>query len=900
LFGLVDCPDAEALAQLAAAGGDPAWRGAIADHASSCESCHAALVAVLGSGLEATLAEDEIGAPAQPQAQIIDRYVVRRRLGAGGMGVVFEAHDPELDRDVAIKMLRGGASAERLRREAQALARLSHPNVVAVHDVGEHQGQVFVAMALVAGDNLRQWLATPRSGAEIVRVLCSAGRGIVAAHDANLIHRDLKPDNIFVARTGEVLVGDFGLARDRSDADDDAGADTASGDLTLTGSVLGTPAYMAPEQAAGAATTSSDQFSFCVTAYEALYGTRPFGGTSLGELVASIERGELAPPLRDPDVPPRVLRALRRGLAAEPAARFPRLADLLAAIAPRARRWPWVAAASTALVATVATTWVVTREPEAPDPAVTCAPWKTPPAQKATTELAARLVARTSEWTAVRHETCLAGATRRLTPEQLSARVACLDAHKASLDAAIASSDPDMIWKRVAALPDATACRDDKTARLWSGDAAHLMRMQALARARDAVELAALERAAISAGDLPAQLAIALAVAATALDENRQDMATASLRRAVRLAEQLDVPSARVRALALSGRALCIQGRDDESEQLLEMAEAGARGLTANHAGELDETLDARAECLYRRSSLAEAQPLLAELLSRALRRHGPDSPEVFALRGRLGIVYRELGRRDDAARELAEWHRVGAKYFTPREAAAQAEEMAAVKALEGNDIHVAVEHQRRAAATWAALRSPLQAISLVDLAMMYDALGAWRSAVETYAEALRLMPANPDEEGWKIRTEAHVARGETLMRLGQADAAVPDFERAVAEGTRLRRADLVLRARLGLGTIAVAQREYARAIRILNEAIPLLAKSIKPSPYALGEAQFALAQATWETADQGHARELGREAEANLSRSIAEMRAHPLGKPHVAFREARLQIVARWRDTHR
>ena len=224
----MDCPDADTLGSLAAGGLSPAERAAVANHAAGCTSCHAVLgellAAVEETATAATMSPDGHIRPSPPSSTLIagsriDRYVIENRIGAGGMGVVYAARDPELGRRVAVKILRAGAQGERLRREAQSLARLSHPNVVAVHDVGEHDGQTFVAMALVDGVNLRHWLVPPRTVAEVLRHLVAAGRGVAAAHAAGLIHRDLKPDNVFISDAGEALVGDFGLAReaDRSD-----------------------------------------------------------------------------------------------------------------------------------------------------------------------------------------------------------------------------------------------------------------------------------------------------------------------------------------------------------------------------------------------------------------------------------------------------------------------------------------------------------------------------------------------------------------------------------------------------------------------------------------------------------------------------------------------------------
>ncbi len=330
------CPDADTLAALGAL--PDAERFRIVDHAASCEACRAALA------LEETAAESGSLAIASEPA-MIGRYRIEHRLGAGAMGVVYAAYDPELDRRIAVKLVKPRASPDRLRREAQTLAKLSHANIVAVHDVGMHEGMAFVAMALVDGENLRVWLRRSRSPAEILAKLVQAARGIIAAHAEGVIHRDLKPDNIFISARGEVLVGDFGLARASGPP---SGA--AIGELTQSGAVMGTPVYMPPESFTGESTAASDQFALCVTMWEALYGARPFHGTTVDELVRAISAGPPSPP-RGRDVPARVHAVLVRGLAAEPGDRFPSVAALVEALTHRRRRWPYFIAALVAVAA---------------------------------------------------------------------------------------------------------------------------------------------------------------------------------------------------------------------------------------------------------------------------------------------------------------------------------------------------------------------------------------------------------------------------------------------------------------------------------------------------------------------------------------------------------------------
>ena len=302
--------------------------------------------------------------PGGPRAKLPDalargatvgRYVVLDKLGEGGMGVVYAAFDPELDRKIAIKVLQVGSVGDPawLLREAQALARLAHPNVVSVHDVGTLPGnQLFVALELVEGVTLREWLeAEPRSWRAIVAMLRAAGEGLAAAHHAGLVHRDFKPENVIVGKDGRARVMDFGLARIQSDQDDlrlPASPDPASIDytpnpvatseFTFTGHLAGTPSYMAPELYAGKpADARTDQFAFGVALYEALYGKRPFGKRDLA-------RAATTPPVvRAADtskVPSRFHRVAMRALAVDPAERYPSMDELLVELAvdPLARR----------------------------------------------------------------------------------------------------------------------------------------------------------------------------------------------------------------------------------------------------------------------------------------------------------------------------------------------------------------------------------------------------------------------------------------------------------------------------------------------------------------------------------------------------------------------------------
>jgi tetratricopeptide (TPR) repeat protein len=275
----------------------------------------------------------------------IGRYIVLDRLGAGGMGVVYAARDPELDRKVALKLLHQGgwtedtAGRNRLRREAKAMARLNHPNVATVHEVGEHEEMAYVAMEFVEGVTLRAWQAEPRSWREILDVYLQAARGLAAAHAVGLVHGDFKPDNAMLGTDDRVRVMDFGLARGPDAAQDSAPTLADDQPITRSSSVGGTPAYMAPEQFAGARGDAKvDQFAFCVALWEALTGLRPFHATSLAALIESVTAGRL--PTAWPRHLPSWLRpVLARGLSPAPGARWPDMHALIAALAKdRTRR----------------------------------------------------------------------------------------------------------------------------------------------------------------------------------------------------------------------------------------------------------------------------------------------------------------------------------------------------------------------------------------------------------------------------------------------------------------------------------------------------------------------------------------------------------------------------------
>ena len=294
------------------------------------------------------------------------RYELVAEVGSGAMGVVWAARDMDLDRHVALKLIRsGGRSLAELRGrllgEARAMARLSHPNVVTVHDVGTTDDGLFIAMEHLDGGTLDQWLdASPRSWRQVVEKFTEAGRGLAEAHRAGLVHRDFKPENVLLGRDGVARVADFGLALPVGESAGAGGVSgTGGGERAVTdeGVLVGTLAFMAPEQLLGQrATARSDQFGFCVALYEALYGVRPFGGQAseipAAVLLTAIVEGCIAPPPPGRRVPGRLHRLLLRGLACEPEDRWATMDDLVEELVHcRTRGWPCSIAAPVAALA---------------------------------------------------------------------------------------------------------------------------------------------------------------------------------------------------------------------------------------------------------------------------------------------------------------------------------------------------------------------------------------------------------------------------------------------------------------------------------------------------------------------------------------------------------------------
>ncbi|WP_254625170.1 MULTISPECIES: protein kinase [unclassified Myxococcus] len=385
------CPDENALAGFASGVLPPADVPAMAAHLDVCEDCRALVAAVAaessapnpgGLSQGPTRLDSRVPSPEGEKPGVagelllegtrLGPYVLRELLGVGGMGVVYAAEDPRLERRVAVKLLRPlregieGENRVRLSREAQAMARLSHPNVLPVFELGSVDGRDYLAMEWVEGTTLAGWLRErERPWRDVLKLFLAAGAGLVAAHQQGLVHRDFKPANVLVGRDGRPRVTDFGLARRwrREDSDARAAAEVSTTTLPLAtdqeetaltreGTTPGTPAYMSPEQRQGRAVDArSDQYSFCVALYEALHGERPDRSSKRTSVEARGKKG--------PRLPAHVRAALARGLASEPEARHPSMEALLQALSgPSSVSKKWLGGMALVLVVLLgAGTW---------------------------------------------------------------------------------------------------------------------------------------------------------------------------------------------------------------------------------------------------------------------------------------------------------------------------------------------------------------------------------------------------------------------------------------------------------------------------------------------------------------------------------------------------------------
>ena len=817
------------------------------------------------------------------------RYLLLRLLGEGGMGVVFSAYDEELDRRVAIKILNVEASGgtmgrTRIRREAQALAKVSHPNIVQIYEVGEEDGQIYLAMELVDGDTLRVWQdQAPRSWREILARWTEVGRGLAAAHKAGLIHRDLKPDNAILGRDGRVRVLDFGLARsgDLPEPVEHGPAPARRDDaaLTVDGTLIGTPAYMAPEQHLRMAVDHrADIFAFCVSLYEGLYGERPFAGHGVA-LAIAVNGGHVREAPRGSKVPQRLRRVLLRGLRVDVTERWQDMDALLAALAADpAQRWRRIAGVGALVLGAAAAGNIL--QPEASDEVPACteagasiaAVWNDERARAIGAALAAsglphaadswararaRVEAQVDAWRAASVAACEdTHVLRRQSPALLASRLACLHERERELAALLTSlasggeAAVDHAIEASAGLTPIPKCSAEVVLRdrvAPPGDPAvaavveelrdELARIKATADAGRPGEVAGAIDAVITraeaSGYLPVQAEAQLRRGLLRESSGDHKAAEAALTAAWWAALASDHDEVARRAAGyLPGVFGAQTERHGEAMVWIHNAHALARrrGLTPK-----DDLVRLRNLAVLDESAgrYTEASARLSEALTIAEAEYGPGSADACAVHEELGLVQRQtgeyaaaLGHSDRALEITRETH--GAEH--PRLAAIlQSKSM--VLALIGDDAaadaatHEAIRLTERAYG----VDSPRLAFMLNDLAVTTCERGGPAEAEPLYRRALALRITALGREQMLVTTVLYNLGTCLAGEEARRDEARALFAETLAIRERLVGEDhpKVAFPLLGLAGLALegggldeAERLYRRALKIREKSL--------------------------------------------------------------------------------
>ena len=776
----------------------------------------------------------------------LSRYVVLERIAAGGLGVVYAGFDPQLDRKVAIKLLhsrpRGAPVAEthaRLLREARTLAQLTHPHVVAVHDVGTYDERevaaltgviagesdnrgVFVVMELVVGLDLGRWLgATSRSWREVLEVFIQAGEGLAAAHAAGIVHRDFKPANVIVGEDGPARVLDFGLARALAPAtppelEREPARSRSSTKLTHSGAVLGTPAYMAPEQHAGRPSDErTDGFAFFAALYEAVYGQLPFPESDLAQLAKDKSAGRIAAPPRGRSCPAALQRAIVRGLSPAPAERFGSMHDALVELRRVQRGWrrhlPWMLTAGASAVAIAAFVRVPAPDPCAADPEELAGIWDDDVRREVHEGLLATAVPFAAS-TVASVERSLDGYAESLTAARTEV---CLAAREAEPAAA-----PDIAL-------GSQRCLDRRRARL-----------RALTRLLRTPDAALAERAVDAASSLPSVSVCTLAHDAageetTALDAQLADAEALRdagrfrygldiARRAVEAAERQNDPATASRALRVLGSLRAASGDADAAEDALEQA-----WLTAERVGLMDpaagalvdlvgvlvssaqyqggdrlaalararlsfrgnrDELDARLALEVARLRLAQgrtddAVATLADALRLSLEVWGEGHPRVADVLNERGNLLDRQGRYAEAMDDYTRALEIRQAILGPAHprVGASLNNIGNIHASLGRPAEALQSYERALSIYEDALgrEHPRIAAVINNVAIVHDQLGQTETALAEHRRALAIREQTLPEDHPHLALD-HNNIGSVLARLGHPDDALAEYERAL------------------------------------------------------------------------------------------------------------------------
>ncbi len=815
----------------------------------------------------------------------IGRYVVLERLGRGGMGIVYLAHDPELHRKVALKVVTHASAPEwLLAREGQALARLSHPNVVPVYDLGLHGGRLFLTMEYVEGETLSEWLARRKpSTAEIVDVFLAAGEGLSAAHAAGIVHRDFKPSNVMVGRDGRVRVLDFGIAQALSTAAPGEAVDA------------GTPAYMAPEQRDRAASAASDQYSFCVSLHEALHGRLP-GEGSAGRRVA-----------------PALARIVQRGLRGDPAERWPSMDALLARLAAwrRGRLRVWAALVVVSLVAgfaavgwrerdcaawTLAGAW---SEEASAGVAAALRATGVPYAESTAERVVQRLGVYAERWAEEGLELCRSTSAA----DERARRGECLSDRRDELRALVGELrrvDAETVERAAAAvlaLPDPRACREaPSSAAPLPGDAEVAEQVQAqrrllaesvaarsagrFAAARDKAAAAAASAEALAYPPLVAEAHWRLGQAFTELGAHADAERWLSEAYWEALAARQDRVAAEAASMLifvvgdLSSRPregdtwardadaiLTRTGRPQEievgylnnaaglryvagdyvgAEAILTRAEALVAGFGPDGSGQHLVVLNSLANARESLGDVAAARDLYARSMAMRAEIFGPDHPSVGVALTNLGQSYLVTGEFEEAELHLRRAEGLWRRSLREGDGRLGSLHVALGEAAWGlGRAEVALAELRRAQAVWSSAYGADDArvafvrgrVAAILCHRLLDADQARAEAAAAVASWERSPLSDPQAHAEALMTASTLALAE--RRVGEA-AALAERAEAVAGAAFEAEHEAMLAARTQRARVALAAGEVLRARLVLRSIVAEIAAAERPGPSSL------------------------------------------------------------------
>ncbi|HFE46720.1 MAG TPA: tetratricopeptide repeat protein [Nannocystis exedens] len=844
------------------------------------------------------------------RGSVIGRYTILDLLGAGAMGVVYTAYDPKLDRRVALKLLRipkvdnGTQMVARLIREAQALAKLNHPNVVTIHDCDTLGDHVYLAMELVEGTTLSRWLRDgPRSTAEILDSFRQAARGLGAAHQVGLVHRDFKPDNVLIGLDGRIRVADFGIARNADeDSEEEAPAEeipdssvrtheaeSSTARLTQTGALVGTPAYMAPEQHLGVHVDARcDQFAFCVALYEALYEAHPFPCKSYFDLRRQVLSGEVTPPPTQSDVPPQVREAILRGLEVVPDKRFPTMEALLKALRdePRSQRFA-ILGLLAALFAIIVIGSIMSRPPRS------CADserhfrgiWDQEARKEAEQAFAAtgRPYAATSwknsssalnrysaDWMTMRREACEATAVyHEQSAELLDLRMACLDRHLRRFAATaklFREADSAVVLRAVnaaEALPTLDACADTEA----------LLRDGSEEDPRSTEDFARLDQL--------------LAEAAALETTSRYEASLVLSKRALDLARELGSTRSEAKALFTMASTMEQQGRSEEAAELLLAAAIQAErngvdalrgeiwsllalieGISLGRHGEAERRLRHTFAIFERSRAAPLAQAHLKSRLGAILTAQGHYDEALDTLRGvlpmletmplehsmvrlsTLNIIGSVYDLRGDPEAALANYRRALAiaedKFGSDHpESAKILNNIAIVEKSQGNFQAALADYHRVLTIRRGAYDPdhPEIGAALSNLGNLYLAMGRYADAITYYREALEIL--SQTAPGSQLSGRLFYNIGVSHHLEGRYLEAVESYRRSLEVSEAIYPADHpeIAYPLAGLGSALVELGHDADAREPLERALAIRSRK-DVTPIDIGEIRFALARA--------------------------------------------------------